>query len=85
MANTSILKKGAPPARETVENVIQADPRPSEGKAKPAEKNKPLQLMVPPEVFEAFSARAGGEFGFSKGSKSQLFLAMWDAYQSVKR
>jgi hypothetical protein len=41
--------------------------------------------MVPPEVFEAFSARAGEEFGFSKGAKSQLFLAMWEAYRSMHR
>lgn len=74
MANTSILKKGAPPAREKAKDVIKADPRPTEGK------NKPLQVMVPPSVFEAFSARAGEEFGFSKGGKSQLFLAMWEAY-----
>jgi hypothetical protein len=67
MANTSILKKGAPPPRETAQNVIAADPRPSDAK------NKPLQVMVPPEVFEAFGARAGEEFGFSKGAKSQLF------------
>ena len=79
MTNTSILKKGAPPLREKAENVIMADPRPAEGK------NKPLQVMVPPSVFEAFGARAGEEFGFSKGAKSQLFLAMWEAYQSMKR
>lgn len=78
MANTSMLKKGAPPSRETARNVIKDDPRPSEGK------NKPLQVMVPPHVFEAFSARAGEEFGFSKGSKSQLFLAMWEAYEGMK-
>ena len=75
MTNTSALKKGAPPTREKAENVIKADPRPSEGK------NKPLQVMVPPEVFNAFGARAGEEFGYSKGAKSQLFLAMWEAYQ----
>ena len=79
MANTSLLKKGAPPPRESAKNVIQADPRPSEGK------NKPLQVMVPPEVFDAFSARAGETFGFSKGSKSQLFMAMWETYSSMKR
>lgn len=79
MANTSILKKGAPPQREKTTNVIQADPRKSEGK------NKPLQVMVPPEVFDAFSARAGETFGYSKGSKSQLFMAIWDAYSSMKR
>jgi len=75
--NTDALKKkGAPPPRSKVANVIKADPRPSDGK------NKPLQVMVPPDVFEAFSQRAGEDFGFSKGAKSQLFLAMWEAYQS---
>jgi len=38
--------------------------------------------MVPLEVFEAFSQRAEEDFGFSKGAKSQLFLAMWEAHQS---
>jgi hypothetical protein len=74
--NTAALKKGAPPPRVKASNVIKADPRPAEGK------NKPLQVMVPPEVFEAFSQRAGEDFGFAKGSKSQLFLAMWEAYKS---
>lgn len=76
--NTNALKKkGAPPPRAKVADVIKADPRPSDGK------NKPLQVMVPPDVFEAFSQRAGEDFGFSKGAKSQLFLAMWEAYQSM--
>ena len=77
MANTSALKKGVPPPRENNRNLIQTNPRPHE------EKNKPLQLMVPPEVFLAFSALAGDEFGFTKGSKSRLFLAMWKAYNSM--
>ena len=77
MANTSALKKGAPPTRENNRNLIHTNPRPHEGK------NKPLQLMVPPEVFLAFSARARDEFGFTKGSKSRLFLAMWKAYSSL--
>jgi len=79
MANTSLLKKGAPPPREKATNIIEADPRKSEVK------NKPLQVMIPPEVFDAFSARAGETFGFSKGSKSQLFMAMWESYNSMKR
>ena len=73
MVNTAALKKGAPPAREN-RNLPLTDPRAPEGK------NKPLQLMVPPEVFLAFSAQAGEEFGFTKGAKSRLFLAMWKAY-----
>ena len=75
--NTSALRKGNPPRRETNKSSIDADPRPPEGK------NKPLQLMVPPDVFRAFSARAGEEFGFTKGAKSRLFLAIWDAYNST--
>ena len=77
MVNTSALRKGAPPQRENNRNLTQTDPR------VPGGKNKPLQLMVPPEVFLAFSARAGEEFGFTKGAKSRLFLAMWEAYISI--
>ena len=78
MTNASALGKGTPPRRETTANPIATDPRP------PAGKNKPLQLMVPPEVFDAFSARAGEEFGFTKGAKSRLFLAIWEAYNSTQ-
>ena len=39
-------------SRAATKSPIDADRRPTE------EKNKPLQLMVPPDVFEAFSARA---------------------------
>ena len=78
MVDTSALRKGAPPKREGGKDIIQRDPRPSEGK------NKPLQVMIPPDVFEAFSAKAGQEFGFTKGAKSQLFLAMWEYYNSIK-
>jgi hypothetical protein len=76
MANTSALKKGSPPKREQGQNIVTSDPRPSEGK------NKPLQLMVPPEVFDAFSAEAGQRYGFTKGAKSKLFLEMWEAYKN---
>ena len=79
MANTSLLKKGAPPPRESAKTSSKPIPDQSEAK------NKPLQVMVPPEVFDAFSARAGETFGFSKGSKSQLFMAMWESYSSMKR
>ena len=75
--NASALRKGNPPRREATKNPIDGDPRPPEGK------NKPLQIMVPPEVFHAFSARAGEEFGFTKGAKSRLFIVMWDAYNSM--
>ena len=35
---------------------------------------------IPAEVYEAFSRRAGEEFGFAGGAKTKLFLAMWEAY-----
>lgn len=77
MANTSsLLKKGAPPTREPAVSVIEADPRRDEGR------KQPLQVKIPPEVHTAFSARAGEEFGFTSGSKTKLFLAMWEAYKS---
>lgn len=76
--DASALRKGAPPRREKTRSLIDADPRSSEGK------NKPLQIMVPPDVFDAFSARAGEEFGFTKGSKSRLFLAIWESYISMQ-
>ena len=36
--------------------------------------------MVPPNVFDAFSEEAGRRFGYRKGGKSKLFLAMWHSY-----
>lgn len=78
MTNTAALKKGSPPPRQRQKNIVKADPRATEGK------NKPLQVMVPPEIFDAFSTQAGEQFGFNKGAKSQLFLDMWDKYQSTK-
>lgn len=80
MVDTRALKKkGVPPPRQTAEpTVIHADPRPDDGK------NKPLQFMVPPRVADEFSAEAGAVFGFNKGAKSKLFLALWEAYKANK-
>lgn len=76
MANTTkLMRKGAPPRREAPAlNVVGADPRPDEGR------KQPLQVKVPAEVYEAFSRRAGEEFGFTGGAKTKLFLAIWEAY-----
>jgi hypothetical protein len=79
MTDTTKLKKGLPPKREQMMQNILTDPR-SENV-----KNRPLQLMITPEVFRAFSAKAGEEFGFSKGSKSLLFLKMWTMYQNHEK
>ena len=67
-------RKGAPLARGTTGRPIAADRRPA------TEKTMPIQVWVPPAVFEAFSERAGADFGFKKGAKSQLFLEMWRRY-----
>ena len=80
MANTSgLMKKGAPPPREASANVIAGDPRKEE------ERKQPLQVKIPQDVHQAFSARAGQEFGFTGGSKTKLFLAMWEAYVADDR
>ena len=77
MANTTgLAKKGAPPVREASTSVIRSDPRVDEAR------KQPLQVKIPADVHTAFSARAGEEFGFTSGSKTKLFLAMWEAYIS---
>lgn len=74
MSTTAQRRKGPPPARGATKQPIAADRRPA------AEKTMPIQVWVPPAVFEAFSERAGTDFGFKKGAKSQLFLEMWRRY-----
>ena len=68
--------KGAPPAAEAAPDVIAEDTRSEKAEL------KPLQVRIPKSVFEEFSERAGREFGFSHGSKKQLFLKMWEAYKA---
>ena len=68
--------KGAPPAAEAAPDVIAEDTRPAKVEL------KPLQVRIPKAVFEEFSERAGREYGFSHGSKKQLFLKMWEAYKA---
>lgn len=76
MTNVAKLKgKGAPPALEQAPRNTELPPR------EKSEAMKPLQVRVPESVFEAFSERAGKEFGYSKGGKSALFLKMWEAYR----
>ena len=70
---TARRRKGAPAPRGARQAPIVADSR-------PAEKTVPIQVWVRPSIAEAFGERAGVDFGFKKGSKSQLFLAMWERY-----
>lgn len=68
--------KGAPPAADLAPDVIRADSRGEDVSM------RPIQFRVPESVFNQFSERAGREFGFNKGSKSQLFLKLWTDYQN---
>lgn len=68
--------KGAPPAAETVPDVIAEDTRAEQVEL------KPLQVRIPKAIFEEFSETAGREFGFTHGAKKRLFLKMWQAYKA---
>ena len=68
--------KGAPPAADAAPDVITEDTR--EEKVS----QRPIQVRVPETVFHEFSEQAGREFGFTHGSKKQLFLKMWNAYKA---
>lgn len=78
--STNIAKlkstKGAPPVADIAPDVIRENLRDDEASM------RPIQFRVPESVFNQFSERAGREFGFSKGSKSQLFLKLWTDYQN---
>ena len=81
MANLKALRKaadkGAPPPANRVSENLQKPPR------EKVEKGK-IEFSVPRSVIEAFSQEAAERFGFKKGSKSDLFLAMWEEYLSRK-
>ena len=68
--------KGRPP-KDTNDN-LSALPR-----ASPAKKIK-IEFSVPEDIANAFSLAAGQRFGFKKGSKSELFIAMWNEHQERK-
>ena len=66
--------KGAPPLDQTNDNLSKPPrtARPTKGK---------IHFSVPVEVLDDFAIAAGRRFGFKKGSKSALFLAMWEDYK----
>jgi hypothetical protein len=68
--------KGAPPVADIAPDVIRENLRDDDASM------RPIQFRVPESVFNQFSERAGREFGFSKGSKSQFFLKLWTDYQN---
>ena len=82
MANLTKLKpksrKGIPPAPEETNNNLQAPAR------EKSDKKTVLQFSIPETIQREFSSEAGHRFGFKKGSKSDLFVAMWEAYKNNK-
>ncbi len=94
MADVKKLKshadKGAPPVIE-VKDSKGKPPPPSETndnlnkppREAPVKKTK-IEFSVPEHMATEFSQEAGNRFGFKKGSKSDLFIAMFQEYQDQK-
>jgi hypothetical protein len=79
MANLGRLKtkaanKGTPP--QATNRNLKTQPR-----EKPVPTRK-IEFSVPETVFDDFSEASFKRFGFKKGAKSKLFLAMWEEFQS---
>ena len=70
-------KGQSPPVEKTNEN-LAAQPR-----EKPLKKGK-IEFSVPEVMLDDFAKEAGQRFGFKKGSKSDLFIAMWEEYKTRK-
>lgn len=68
--------KGEPPSVEITNQNLKTAAR-----EKPTKKGK-LEFSVPADMLDEFAQAAGSRFGFKKGSKSELFLAMWDEYKT---
>jgi hypothetical protein len=80
MMTTNLAKlKGKPPSAAASLDIIAENARPGDASI------KPIQFRVPESVFVEFSEQAGREFGYNKGSKSNLFLKMWKAYQVERK
>ena len=79
MADLGKLKrradKGAPPAPERTNTNLR---KPARGGR---QSKAYLQFSVPEELRDEFAMEAGRKFGFKKGSKSTLFIAMWEDYK----
>ena len=66
--------KGKPPPTEQTNDNLNKPPQ--DGSVKKAK----IEFSVPEYLLDAFAQEAGKRFGFKKGSKSDLFMAMWDEY-----
>ena len=67
--------RGIPPGPDITNTNLRTHPR-----GKPVKKGK-IQFSVPESLLDEFAQEAGRRFGFKKGSKSNLFLAMWEEYK----
>ena len=83
MADLTKLKtkkagRGMPPTPDVTNTNLRTPPR-----EKPAQKSK-IEFSVPEPLLDEFAQEAGRRFGFKKGSKSDLFLAIWEEYKHMK-
>jgi len=79
MAKVSALRTGKqagpPPLEAAPKNLDQ----PARDKA---ERKGKIEFSVPESMIEEFSSEAARRFGFRKGSKSQMFVALWEEYKA---
>lgn len=77
MSNVSKLKtgkgEGPPPPADAPGNTAKPPRDKSEAKVS-------LDFWVPESVGDAFGQEAARVFGFKKGSKSKLFMKIWEDY-----
>lgn len=97
MADLSKLRKksskGTPPAptqpqeRENTSSHKGSPPEDTNGNLSEQPRGKPvvkakIEFSVPEEILNEFALEAGRRFGFKKGCKSDLFVAMWGEYKA---
>ena len=75
---TKTKGRGIPPAPDVTNTNLRRPPRET-----PIQKGK-IEFSVPEPLLDEFAQEAGRRFGFKKGSKSNLFLAMWEEYKDRK-
>ena len=90
MADITKLKskadKGAPPPPEQLRTVKGSPPRETNENLSDSLREKPvakakIEFSVPEGLLNEFAQEAGRRFGFKKGSKSNLFVALWEEYK----
>lgn len=90
MADITKLKskadKGAPPPPEQLRTVKGSPPRETNENLSDSLRERPvakakIEFSVPEGLLNEFAQEAGRRFGFKKGSKSNLFVALWEEYK----